>query len=214
MDNPQESADGARPAPTARTRMIDVAEQLIASRGIGGVSLREVGAAAGQRNNSAAQYHFGSKDGLVEAVISTRSAPVEQARAAMIEAVGDDASVRQLVEIFVLPLAALLHTPTHYLRFLRQVMIGQGSDVLTFEARTGLRQAGMRHLHAGLRRHVPHLDRARFTRRLTWLAQITLQVLAEHEQASAQHGAPLVDDLPSVVEDLLVTLEAMLTAPA
>ena len=45
-------------------RMIVVAERLFAERGIEAVSLREVGAACGLRNNSAAQYHFGSRTGL------------------------------------------------------------------------------------------------------------------------------------------------------
>uniref|UniRef100_UPI0035C6F61D TetR family transcriptional regulator n=5 Tax=Nocardia seriolae TaxID=37332 RepID=UPI0035C6F61D len=48
----------------ARERIILAAEQLIAERGPA-VPLRDIAAAAGQRNNSAIQYHFGSRDGLV-----------------------------------------------------------------------------------------------------------------------------------------------------
>jgi AcrR family transcriptional regulator len=48
--------------------MILAAEQPFAENGVDGVSLREIAVAAGQRNNSAAQYHFGTKQGLVEAV--------------------------------------------------------------------------------------------------------------------------------------------------
>ena len=47
--------------------MIDAAERLAAERGMAAMSLREVQAAAGQRNKSAAQYHFGSRAGLIEA---------------------------------------------------------------------------------------------------------------------------------------------------
>ena len=47
--------------------MIDAGERLAAERGIAAMSLREVQAAAGQRNKSAAQYHFGSRTGLIEA---------------------------------------------------------------------------------------------------------------------------------------------------
>ena len=43
--------------------MMLAGEQLFAERGFRGVSLREIGLAAGQRNNSAAQYHFGSRLG-------------------------------------------------------------------------------------------------------------------------------------------------------
>ena len=42
---------------------------MIAEHGIE-VPLRDVAAAAGQRNNSAVQYHFGSREGLVAAVVA------------------------------------------------------------------------------------------------------------------------------------------------
>jgi AcrR family transcriptional regulator len=37
--------------PTTRERLLVTAERLFAERGVAGVSLREIGAAAGQRNN-------------------------------------------------------------------------------------------------------------------------------------------------------------------
>ena len=40
--------------------------------GLLGVSLRQIGAAAGNGNNSAVQYHFGTKDRLVQAVFEYR----------------------------------------------------------------------------------------------------------------------------------------------
>ena len=58
----------------AREQMIDAAERLASERGLGAMSLRDVMAEAGQRNKSAAQYHFGSREGLVEAVIEARMA--------------------------------------------------------------------------------------------------------------------------------------------
>ena len=49
---------------SARELIIVAAERLIAERGVD-VPLRDIAAAAGQRNNSAVQYHFGSRDGLI-----------------------------------------------------------------------------------------------------------------------------------------------------
>ena len=57
----------APPSPKAqdgRERIIVAAERLIAERGID-VPLRDIAVAADQRNNSAVQYHFGSRDGDV-----------------------------------------------------------------------------------------------------------------------------------------------------
>ncbi|WP_198347793.1 TetR family transcriptional regulator [Nocardia terrae] len=54
----------------ARLLLINAAERLIAQHGYAALSLRQVGVVAGQRNNSAAQYHFGTKDGRLEAIMT------------------------------------------------------------------------------------------------------------------------------------------------
>ena len=51
-----------------RERLILAAEELFARDGLDAVSLRQVNTAAGQRNASAAHYHFGSKQGMVLAL--------------------------------------------------------------------------------------------------------------------------------------------------
>ena len=57
----------------ARTQLLLAGERLIAEFGPE-VSLRDVAVAAGQRNNSAVHYHFGSRDGLIKAIIGHRQA--------------------------------------------------------------------------------------------------------------------------------------------
>src|SRR4051812_50018016 len=54
-------------APSTKEQIVLAAEALFAERGVEGVSLRQIGAAAGNGNNSAVQYHFGTKDRLVQA---------------------------------------------------------------------------------------------------------------------------------------------------
>jgi len=111
----------------AREAMIDAAERLVAEEGVAACSLREVQALAGQRNKSAAHYHFGSRDGLVEAIVETRMGPINAARLALIDELdaqgrGDD--LRGLVEVLVDPLAdATLRRPgSAYARFLAHVL--------------------------------------------------------------------------------------------
>ena len=57
-------------------RLIETAERLFAERGVNGVSLREIGAEAGQRNTGAVRYHLGSKEQLVSAVFEHRMVPI------------------------------------------------------------------------------------------------------------------------------------------
>lgn len=53
-------------------RLIEAAERLFAQSGVADVSIRSLIAAAGQRNQRAVVYHFGSLDGVVEALIRLR----------------------------------------------------------------------------------------------------------------------------------------------
>ncbi len=59
-------------APSTKEQIVLAAEGLFAERGIEGVSLRQIGTAAGNGNNSAVQYHFGTKERLVQAVFEYR----------------------------------------------------------------------------------------------------------------------------------------------
>ena len=58
------------------------AEKLIAERGIESVSIRDIVQAAGQKNESALQYHFGSLKGLVMALHTSRDLEVRARRSA------------------------------------------------------------------------------------------------------------------------------------
>ncbi len=51
-----------------RERILDAAERLYGDRGVEAVSLREIRVAAGQRNTSALQFHFGDRKGLLLAL--------------------------------------------------------------------------------------------------------------------------------------------------
>jgi AcrR family transcriptional regulator len=124
---------GSERGELARRTILETAERMYAERGINGVSLREIGAAAGQLNTGAVRYHFGSKLGLINAVFELRMAPINAARERMlaeIEAAGAVGEVRALVAAFALPLAGALGTrqqPSWYLRFAVQAGHVDGS---------------------------------------------------------------------------------------
>lgn len=66
--------------PKGARKLILAAERLFGQHGIDNVSLRQVVAAADQANNYAVQHHFGSKEGLVEAIFTIRMAELDTAR--------------------------------------------------------------------------------------------------------------------------------------
>lgn len=88
-----------------KTRLIAAAEKLFAERGIDAVSLNEVQRAAGQKNKSALQYHFGTKERLLEAIIDKHVPGIALRRHAWlddIEASGR-CEVRDLMKALVVP---------------------------------------------------------------------------------------------------------------
>jgi len=62
-----------------KIRLLDAAEELFAEHGIAETSLRDITAHA-DANLAAVNYHFGGKDGLLEAVFGRRLTPVNQER--------------------------------------------------------------------------------------------------------------------------------------
>lgn len=82
---PRRGGAAARGQPT-RERILDVAEQLFAHRGFHGVSVRDITGAAGV-DVALANYYFGSKGGLLEAVFHRRSEVLNAERLQRLEAV-------------------------------------------------------------------------------------------------------------------------------
>ncbi len=77
------TADGEQASAT-RTRLLDVAEQLFAERGIDATSLRAITATAGA-NLASVNYHFGSKDALFREVVARRLGPINAERLRLLE---------------------------------------------------------------------------------------------------------------------------------
>lgn len=203
------------PAST-RSRLIDVAERLFAERGIEAVSLRTVGAEAGQRNNSAAQYHFGSRQGLINAIVAARSAPVDARRAELLAQVREAAAppdLRTLVTLLVQPLAETIESAegsSYYLRFLAHALDEPSvraawRDVATAPASVRVAQA---EIHALLE----DLPRDDVERRLEWSAMVNLRLLAEHERRHHE-GRTGPGALARTVRELVEMQVALLRCP-
>lgn len=95
---------------STRDRLIATAERLFAERGLDAVSLREINREAGARNAMAVQYHFGDRDGLIEAILDKHFPAMESARHELLDAYEAEkpAGVRPLAAALVRPYAAKL----------------------------------------------------------------------------------------------------------
>lgn len=103
--------------------LILAAERLFAERGIEAVALRHVNQAANQRNMSAAHYHFGSREGLVRAVLMYRWPDLDRRRGEMLAGRSGKRDLRFFLEAFILPLAEEMkprEEGNYYIRFMQQ----------------------------------------------------------------------------------------------
>ncbi|MEV7792178.1 TetR family transcriptional regulator [Streptomyces sp. NPDC087512] len=91
-----------------REKLIRAAEQLFAEQGVHGAQLRDVVALAGQGNPSAVQYHFGSRAGLLDAVMADRQRRTERVLAPLLETAPDE--VDALIGVLVTTEAGELRT--------------------------------------------------------------------------------------------------------
>ena len=69
----------------ARLVLILAAEKMVAIHGLSGVSLRQINEAAGHKNSGATHYHFGSREGLIQAVLDYRISAIAARRDAIFE---------------------------------------------------------------------------------------------------------------------------------
>jgi AcrR family transcriptional regulator len=84
-----------KPPHETRTRILDAAEELFMQHGFEASSMRLLTSRAGV-NLAAVNYHFGSKDALIEAVFRRRLDPMNAARIAALERLESDAAGRAL----------------------------------------------------------------------------------------------------------------------
>ena len=100
--------------PNRQTRILDAAENAIAELGFAGASLRHIVLEA-QVNLATVYYYFGSKRGLMEAVLKRRFGPLRQEHLALLlqferAAKGRPLTVEKVLEAMLLPPLRLMAT--------------------------------------------------------------------------------------------------------
>lgn len=197
----------------ARTHILAAAERLIAERGAS-VPLRDIAVAAEQRNSSAVQYHFGSRDGLIEAVIDERMAGLEARRLELLaerEAASGADDLAGLVDLLVTPLLELSQRgeATHYARFLEAVR--SHAAVAEKGRLSGADRAAVRIVVSRLDRLLSDLPAAARRYRLAAMTTAMFALLADYERAVEAAENPRD---PEIVQMLVGLLTARAVLPA
>ncbi|WP_460796957.1 TetR/AcrR family transcriptional regulator [Nocardioides pacificus] len=109
---------------STRIMLMETAERLFAVRGVEGVTVREIQAEAGQSNASVISYHFGSKVGLVQALIRYRHEVLDDRRAELLDRLREEGGVsdaRAVVWLVVSPLITSVRAGEMFVPFLARL---------------------------------------------------------------------------------------------
>jgi AcrR family transcriptional regulator len=107
-----------------REQLLDAAEKLFLQHGPDDVSARAIVREAGQKNQSALQYHFGGREGLITSIISHRMQQVESRRSVLIEhelSEDNDPPLRTLCAVLVRAPFLLCRERKNFREFLGQL---------------------------------------------------------------------------------------------
>lgn len=147
-----------------RERILEAAEGLFAERGFETVSLRDITGVA-EANVAAVNYHFGSKDQLIDAVVARHVMPVNEDRLQRLdrleEAAGEGAlQVEEILEAFLAPLLSHISSGRMserlFTKFMGRLMSEEGQRIPS-ELAPLLQTMAMRFTEA-LRRALPTLS--------------------------------------------------------
>lgn len=199
--------------------LLETAEKLFAEQGLESVSLRAITDAAGQRNTSALQYHFGSRESLIEAIFAYRMPPINARRMQMLDDLRSRAlylDLRSVVEARVIPLAEQLadHTSRgHWVRFLAQANLSPNVNV---EAIIGGRyDHGLVKSGRMVRDILPNIPRHLLNARIRLSSTQMVYALAEFQKAESMTSIDSRQKLlGAFVNNLVDVIAGGLSAPA
>lgn len=206
----------ARSEQVAATRetILLTAERLFAEHGVAGVSNRQISQEAGQGNNTAVSYHFGSKEGLVRAIVRQHTEQIEGARGRMVARIDGSDEVRDWVACTVEPLALHLEelgSPSWYGRFSAQVLADPAyREIAASEA---LDSPSLARAGEELHRCLPDLPTEVRLERQAMTRQLIVHTIAERERAVASGNSTSWSSWPQTAVGLTDALTGLWTAP-
>jgi len=173
-----------------REVILAAAERLFAEQGVAVVSNRQVSEAAGQANNFAVGYHFGTKTDLVLAIARRHAPSIEQRRAEMLASIKGSSELRDWIGCLVSPLTehlASLGNPSWYARFIAQATTDPVLRQLVIDE--AVTSPSMQETIHGLTLLMPVLPEEVREERSDMSRQLIVHTCAERERA-LQAGSP------------------------
>ena len=194
--------------------LLATAERLFAERGVENVALTGIVAESGQKNRSALHYHFGSRAGVLEAVLDRRLAAINARRHALLEAAEAEGGVLAVVRADIAALGrTLVEEPwgPDYLSILAQVTFHP--QLLAERQVQDVNLSGLRRARRRIEAAAERLPAALIQRRLEWIRDSVVFAMARWVRDTPPEGRT-VAAMEALIDDLSVYGAAGLLAPA
>ena len=197
-----------------RELIMATAERMFAERGVHDVSNRQISEAAGQGNNTAVGYHFGTKTDLVRAIVRKHAEPVEERRRELLAELGADPDVRDWVTVLVRSATdhmGSLGTPSWLARFSAQLMNDPAlREIQLQESRSS---PSLTRVIEGLASRLADLPPEVQLERGDMARHLIIQMTAEFELARAEGRPTVRATWQELADGLIDGIVGMLTAP-
>lgn len=201
-------------ASITREAILAAAERLFAEHGVYAVSNRQVSEAAGQGNNAAVGYHFGTKADLVRAIEQKHRVSTERLLSRMVAEIGDSTDLRDWVGCLVCSLTehlAQLGNPTWYARFAAQALADPEYHKIVVKG--ALESPSVQRVVDGITRCLPDLPPAVVTERNIMARNLMVHTCADFERAFAAGSAMPRTNWSAVGTSLIDAIVGMWRAP-
>jgi AcrR family transcriptional regulator len=190
-----------------RGMIMAVAERLFAERGILAVSNRQISEAAGQGNNTAVGYHFGTRTDLIRAIVREHSGAMDEIRRRMLAEHDGSGQLRDWVACTVSPITqhlATLAAPSWYARFAAQLMTDPTLRAIVID--DVLDSPAVRQAIEGLNRCLPDLPAQVRVDRNDMVRTVVVHMCAERERELADGAGVGWDETATSLIDAIVGL--------
>ena len=209
------SLRAVKPQHETRTRILDAAEELFMQHGFEGTSMRLLTAKAGV-NLAAVNYHFGSKDALIEALFRRRLDPMNAERVAALERL-EELSAENIIRAFLRPSLRLIEDAQgggrNFIRLLGRTYTEPAKPVRVLIGQ--MYAPTMERFKAALERALPQMPRDELVWRMHFMFGTLAYTLAATDTVQLIAGCKPEDrhDARLLEERLTAFLAAGLHAP-
>ncbi|SRX83238.1 TetR family transcriptional regulator [Streptosporangium roseum DSM] [Mycolicibacterium parafortuitum] len=201
-------------ATSTQEAILKAAERLYAEHGVYAVSNRQVSEAAGQGNNAAVGYHFGTKTDLVRAIEQKHRSSIELLLERMVADTGDSAELRDWIRCLVCSLTehlAQLGNPTWYARFAAQALADPAYQKIV--VKDALASPALVRVVDGITRCLPELPMAVVVERNIMARNLLVHTCADVERAFADGAALPRTNWAAVGSGLIDAIVGLWQAP-